>query len=124
MLDCLDDFIVWIEYARLHDVNHISQHLLSFSHVYILKCMNHNTYSPPDDDSSDDDDDDVQAAPPQQTMPRGMGKQLQPPPQPRDDDDDDDDSDSSDDSVPQVPVGSGKRLGGMSGGGKQLRRQS
>jgi len=80
--------------------------------------------APPDDDSSDDDDDDVQAAPPQQTMPRGMGKQLQPPPPPRDDDDDDDDSDSSDDSVPQVPVGSGKRLGGMSGGGKQLRRQS
>lgn len=59
-------------------------------------------------------------------MRRGMGKQLRPPPQ-RDDDvdvDDDDDSDSSDESVPHVPVGSGKRLGAMSGGGKQLRRQS
>jgi len=51
-----------------------------------------------------------------------MGKQLRAPSPQRDDDDDD--SDSSDESVPHVPVGSGKRLGGMSGGGKQLRRQS
>jgi len=78
--------------------------------------------APPDDDSSDDDDEDIQAAPPQQMMRRGMGKQLRAPSPQRDDDDAD--SDSSDESVPQVPVGSGKRLGGMSGGGKQLRRQS
>ena len=82
--------------------------------------------SPPDDDSSEEED----APPPppsrggKQIRPRGMGKQLRAPsPQRDDDDDDDDDSDSSDDSVAHVPVGSGKRLGGMAGGGKMLRRQ-
>lgn len=90
--------------------------------VVVVLCI----HSPPDDDSSDDDDEDEEEAPPQIMMrpAMGRGKQLRAPSPQRDDDDDDDDSDSSDESVPHVPVGSGKRLGAMSGGGKQLRRQS
>jgi len=58
--------------------------------------------------------------------PMGRGKQLIRAPSPQRDDDDDESENSSDESVPPVPAGSGKRLGGATsvGGRKQLRRQS